>query len=399
MSERKGLGDVEVHLALRSQEALSVSAGRWLGGALTSPSPVGFRTRRTCGCFGGRRSCGGQGGDGSPCCGRTRLDRHQGASGDRGARRPDVVSAQRPWMRTHRCVALTSSPPTANRTLPTYGIEDLVGSVPEPFQDQVVQELFRLEANPLLDSRLRTWATLADDSRSLLRCETDQVAPNYYLCKGANYRGGPAQNNPVCAPGGQPLRCQIVAVDTFVGTAAVRATTPAFTSAIRSTWVVTCPSRSRRAAFNASTWSLRAPRSVQSATSATSRPPMTFSTESSRAPARALPISGDLTCTRTNNDLQDQIPTAIGLFTNADASEAEQEALSAGAMLEACFADLSRLVPDLQGRDRSGTTRICAESFRPRAASIWRFWSSLRWASAPTMLQAMDPQARERRRG
>ena len=43
----------------------------------------------------------------------------------------------------------------------------------------------------------------------------------------------------------------------------------------------------------------------------------TFSTESSRLHRRALPISGDLTCS-TNNDLQDQIPTAIGLFTNAD---------------------------------------------------------------------------------
>ena len=91
----QGLGDVEVHLALRSQEALSVGAGRCAGGALTSPSPV-EPGRGEPGVFWSagvlRRSRRGQLAVLRP---DARLDRHQGASGDRGARRPDVVSAQR----------------------------------------------------------------------------------------------------------------------------------------------------------------------------------------------------------------------------------------------------------------------------------------------------------------
>ena len=99
--------------------------------------------------------------------------------------------------------------------------------------DQVVQQLFRLEeANPLLDSRLRTWATSPMTAAACCAARPIRSRPTITSARAPTTRGGPAQNNPVCAPG-EALRCQIVAVDTF-GTAAVT-TTPAFTSAIRST--------------------------------------------------------------------------------------------------------------------------------------------------------------------
>ena len=59
--------------------------------------------------------------------------------------------------------------------------------------DQVVQDLFKLDgANMVLDNRLRAWATLEDNSRSLFRCETDQTPVDSVTCKGTDYQSFPA---------------------------------------------------------------------------------------------------------------------------------------------------------------------------------------------------------------
>ena len=115
----------------------------------------------------------------------------------------------------------------------------------------------------------------------------------------------------------------------------------------------------------------------------------TFSTESSRLHRRALPISGDLTCTPQrpagsdpNGDRLLPTPTQAG----------RARALSAGAMLELA-ADLSRPSLTCGGGpiwDGADLRRVFFRGLH-RSGAVW---SSLRWASAPAA-QAMDPQARE----
>ena len=65
-------------------------------------------------------------------------------------------------------------------------------------------------------------------------------------------------------------------------------------------------------------------------------------------------------------------------------------------MLEACFRDLDRDLPDLAGRGPIWDGADLRRVFRTEGCiDLARFWASLRWASAPAMFAAIDPAVRQ----
>jgi hypothetical protein len=391
--EADELGDVEVHMGLHRAEGLRVSGAGWLGGRFDMKVAGWLPESAYLACANGQFMCGG---DGHPCCGRNGVD------SDLWSQAVTAATADLKLFRRgdlpDRAEVRSFDEHAEDSTTRFGDLRQRIWSdeARSPW-DQVAQQIFQLDsANAVIDSRVRDWASLSDDSRSLLRCETDAVELGAYSCKGTAYQGGPGRNNPLCTDAviqAMPNVCQTYQRRSCAGNDPQTCLHVCYTIDVGGDGPSPLTERSyrnrdielARASLCAERYFCYEPPSGEG-----------FDSESSALFQRVLPVSGDLTCARPQQHLQDQIPTALGLFTNADAAEEEQETLNAGAMLEACFRDLAREVPSLEGRGPIWDGADLRRVFQTQGCiDLARFWASLRWASAPAMFAAIDPSTRQ----
>ncbi|MAO84044.1 MAG: hypothetical protein CMH50_09225 [Myxococcales bacterium] len=393
--EAEALGDVEIHSKLESPQPLAGSGYGWLGGRFHLGIMGWLPVSQYLACYNAQFPC--QFGQQHPCCGNTRDSTHLWEQ---------MIEAASVDLKVFRRGPLPEGSEVRDHQNHMEESNSRFGDLRERIWsedarspwDQVAQEIFELdEINPVIDSRAQDWATLSDDSMSLMRCETQWVE-DHYSCRGAN-AGNFGQNLPTCTDAviaAMPERC-----NRYVVNPCWNGPEPFETRCIHNCYGVILdgdgpepltPQQYRTRDMELAQASLCAERFF------CYEPPAgdDFAAESSGLFERVLPISGDLTCAQAGDAFRDQIPTAIGLFTNADAEEAEEESLNAGEMLEACFRDLDRDLPDLAGRgpiwDRADLRRV----FRTEGCiDLARFWASLRWASAPAMFAAIDPAVRQ----
>jgi hypothetical protein len=392
----EALGDVDIHTQLHSENQLNRGDG-WLGGDFSMRVSGWLPASENLACANAQFMC--QGGAGQhPCCGR---------NSDSVGMFDQAISGAFATLRLFRAGGLPEGAEIYN-----FGDNDTGSTSPHPDLreriwsqnsrspwDQVVQEILNLDpANPVIDSRARSWAALGDSSTSLLRCETDQVATSY-SCRGEN-AGRLGMDLPTCTP--QIIAAMVENCDRYSDRSCWNGPQERATRCIHECYDLDLggagPGPLTIREYRTRDMEL-ARASICAERFFCYEPPAqggTFDTESSAMHRRALGFSGDLTCQLPNDENADRIPTAIGLFTNADAEEEGGQVLSAGEMLEACIDDLDRSLPSLQGRGPAWGANDLRAVFRTEGCiDLARFWSSLRWASAPAMFAAIDPAVRD----
>ncbi len=393
--EAEALGDVEVHSQLESASALAGGGKGWLGGRFQLRIAGWLPESRYLACSNAQFPC--QFGQQHPCCGNTRDSTHLWEQTVEAATVDLKIFRRGPLPDGSEVRAFENHMTESNSRFGDFRERIWSEDARSPW-DQVAQEIFELdEINPVIDSRAEDWATLADDSSSLLRCETEFIADNY-SCRGPN-AGNFGRNLPACTDAviaAMQERCEQYSANPCWSGPEARDS-----RCIHNCFGIDLggdgpapltPRQYRTRDMELAQASLCAERFF------CFEPPAgeAFAAESSGLYQRVLPISGDLTCARPGDNFRDQIPTAIGLFTNADAQEAEEEALNAGQMLEACFSDLDRDLPDLAGRGPIWDGADLRRVFQTEGCiDLARFWASLRWASAPAMFAAIDPAVRQ----